>query len=260
MNNKSNYKKENGITLVGLIVTIIVILILAAITLMFAFGKNGVLTQTENSRIQTDIAREKELIRLEVYGSYGQDSPKLHIDVLDYNVRKNIPNTITDGSTEWPLKVTYTDSGRSYWVDIWGNIYLQDIKIDENFDKTLLVPNPDGDTPEEKGPYVNYIDANGNTILCRVFSNDGYNIEIISDDVLRNESGDVKQVTLSNVSDATVISTTNNIARSYVNREDGIALSARCIGSHSMNELETLKSLEMDKVERWRLLVYPKIF
>ena len=42
-------KKKNGITLVALVITIIILLILAAITLGFVFGKNGIIGMAEKA-------------------------------------------------------------------------------------------------------------------------------------------------------------------------------------------------------------------
>ena len=48
-------KNENGITLIALIVTIIVLLILAGITVATLSGDNGVIKSTLNAKEQTEI-------------------------------------------------------------------------------------------------------------------------------------------------------------------------------------------------------------
>ena len=57
-------RKSNGITLIALVVTVIVILILAAIVIGLASGKDGVLNQAENSSVQYTIGKEKEYLKL----------------------------------------------------------------------------------------------------------------------------------------------------------------------------------------------------
>ena len=69
--------RKNGITLIALVVTIIVLLILAGITISLVFGSNGVIQKAQDSKEQTEIGemREKlEMAKVPVYadgnGSY----------------------------------------------------------------------------------------------------------------------------------------------------------------------------------------------
>ena len=43
-------KKENGITLIALVITIIVLLILAGVSIAMLTGDNGILTQAQNAK------------------------------------------------------------------------------------------------------------------------------------------------------------------------------------------------------------------
>ena len=58
--NKKNYLDQQGITLIALVVTIIVLLILAAVTISAVFGENGLLKSIEIAREKTEIAEYKE--------------------------------------------------------------------------------------------------------------------------------------------------------------------------------------------------------
>ena len=53
-----------GITLIALIITIIVLLILAGVTIATLTGNNGILTRTQDAKNQTEEAKEEELRRL----------------------------------------------------------------------------------------------------------------------------------------------------------------------------------------------------
>ena len=61
-NNKDNMKPLNssGITLIALVITIIVLLILAGVTIAMLTGQNGILTQAQNAKTATEEATEKE--------------------------------------------------------------------------------------------------------------------------------------------------------------------------------------------------------
>ena len=58
--NKKNYLSQQGITLIALVITIIVLLILAAVTISAVFGENGLLKSIEIAREKTKIAEYKE--------------------------------------------------------------------------------------------------------------------------------------------------------------------------------------------------------
>ena len=58
--NKKNYLDQQGITLIALVVTIVVLLILAAVTISAVFGENGLLKSIEIAREKTKIAEYKE--------------------------------------------------------------------------------------------------------------------------------------------------------------------------------------------------------
>ena len=57
-------KKEKGITLIALVVTIVVLLILAGVSISMLTGENGIITQAQESKLQTQIEEEKEVINL----------------------------------------------------------------------------------------------------------------------------------------------------------------------------------------------------
>ena len=55
---------QKGITLVALIITIIVMLILAGVSISLVVGENGVLTQAENAGTQTEEAEAEQAVSL----------------------------------------------------------------------------------------------------------------------------------------------------------------------------------------------------
>ena len=56
--------KENGITLIALVITIIVLLILAGVSIAMLTGENGILTQAQRAKQETEKSSEDELRRL----------------------------------------------------------------------------------------------------------------------------------------------------------------------------------------------------
>ena len=63
---KFKVKEENGITLIALVITIIVLLILAGVTIATLTGDNGLLKKTGVAKEQNEEATNEEKIKLAV--------------------------------------------------------------------------------------------------------------------------------------------------------------------------------------------------
>ncbi len=90
--------KNKGITLIALVVTIVVLLILAGITISLVFGSNGVIQKAQDSKEQTEIGemREKlEMAKVPVYAD-GNGSYK----VQDYWDRIESEGLIADKTVD----------------------------------------------------------------------------------------------------------------------------------------------------------------
>ena len=61
-----NITKQKGITLIALVITIIVLLILAGVSIAMLTGQNGILTQAQNASAQTEIAEAKEKAQMDI--------------------------------------------------------------------------------------------------------------------------------------------------------------------------------------------------
>ena len=61
---RKNKRKERGITLIALIVTIIVLLILAGVSIAMLTGDNGILSQTQNAKNKTEEVERNEKLDL----------------------------------------------------------------------------------------------------------------------------------------------------------------------------------------------------
>ena len=116
-------KKENGITLIALIVTIIVLLILAGITVATLSGDNGVIKSTLNAKEQTEIGDEKEILNIATVtamgkNKYGELTQKNLQNALDNYIGNGVAK-VTDLGDETFLVIF--PSGRAYEVDHDGN-------------------------------------------------------------------------------------------------------------------------------------------
>ena len=67
---KKIFKSTKGITLIALVVTIIILLILAGISIAMLTGNNGILTQGQRAKEETRIAGVEEVVKLYKQGKY----------------------------------------------------------------------------------------------------------------------------------------------------------------------------------------------
>ena len=93
---KEFFKGKTGITLIALVITIIVLLILAGVTIAMLTGENGILTKTTEAKSETAKATAKEKVQTEVMASYGTDG-KINLDQLNKNLQ-NISGIKYNGS------------------------------------------------------------------------------------------------------------------------------------------------------------------
>ena len=87
MENSKN-RRQKGITLIALVVTITVLIILATVSIITVFGDNGIISRAEESKSQTKEAMKKEEITLAVAASYNNEGK------IDHNLLKDNLNKI----------------------------------------------------------------------------------------------------------------------------------------------------------------------
>ena len=72
MNLEIQQKKEKGITLIALIITIIVLLILAGVTIATLTGDNGIITKANETKFKNDLSAFKEELNIAIYEDYTE--------------------------------------------------------------------------------------------------------------------------------------------------------------------------------------------
>ena len=96
-NLKKLSKKINGITIIALIITIIVLLILAGVSIAMLTGQNGILTQAQNAKQITEIAQIKEEWDVEKLGLKMQEQKLKEINASGEEIKnyiKSIPDNL----------------------------------------------------------------------------------------------------------------------------------------------------------------------
>ena len=109
---------QKGITLIALVITIIVLLILAGVSIAMLTGQNGILTQAQNAKTTTENKSAEEKVKLAIMGARADDGTltvgKLRTELANYG------GTV-EGDT---FPVTATVDGKSFTVDDKGNVEL----------------------------------------------------------------------------------------------------------------------------------------
>ena len=113
----SNLKnQEKGITLIALIITIVVLLILAGITIANITGGEGIIEQASNKKDDATIANEKQILSNAVITASNESK---FGEINENNLRDALKDNITEikGITEnGPWKVTSSKSGINYLI------------------------------------------------------------------------------------------------------------------------------------------------
>ena len=118
-------RKNNGITLIALVVTIVVLLIISGISISM-LGENGIINQSKQAKEETEISDEKEKVEISAVNAAGKDKwGEITEDNLEEELNKNIGKRNEDYILEKSgneFIVTYTNSKRSYYIDTNGNV------------------------------------------------------------------------------------------------------------------------------------------
>ena len=132
---KNELKNKKGITLIALVITIIVLLILAGVSIATLTGPNGLLTRANEAKEETEKAEEREKLQVEIVGSYGTDG-KIDVDQLNENLKNlGIENATI---TKLPAKVelgeeTYVITGSGSIINL---ITISDAQSDSMLTNT----------------------------------------------------------------------------------------------------------------------------
>ena len=147
--------KENqlGITMIALIVTIIVLLILAGISIATLNGDSGIIKKSKEAKEQTEISEEKEVVDRATVQAMGNNKKG---DLIESELQEQLDKIASSRKTEVTdtgeeFEVFFKESNRCYTLDKEGNILEQQIieKIEYAGD---ITKNGQYDGSEEK-PY-----------------------------------------------------------------------------------------------------------
>ena len=122
LENKSKIlQRERGITLIALVVTIVVLLILAGVSIATLTGQNGILTQATKAKEETQQAKEEELKRLTALEAATNLETKT---IIDKSTGKDVPVTIPAGFSVSQVEGENTVKDGLVVIDSKGNEFV----------------------------------------------------------------------------------------------------------------------------------------
>ena len=123
--------KERGITLIALVVTIIVLIILAGVSIVMLVGENGIITQAQKAKKDTEQAQKDEEDILNSYEDKINEYTGIDWDTALANAEKH-----PDQKTSTAVGVG-TD-GKAVNMDLWEYTLLEDGTYTLNDEETLV--------------------------------------------------------------------------------------------------------------------------
>ena len=116
----NNRKKEQGITLMALAVTIIVLLIVAGITISAISGTDGIINGANESKNKTAIVEEKQILNTSVAASIGK-SPNAKVE--EANLKNYCNQNIGEENKDYTLEkedkhfnLKFSSTGNEYVI------------------------------------------------------------------------------------------------------------------------------------------------
>lgn len=129
---KNNYKKQRGITIIALTITIIVLLIFAGVSVALITGDNDLIGKSQESKRETEIMQYQEkleiLKQLEATNNYTADVDQFmanYVEVVEKDAMFKENKGITPDSNK-KLVTVITKEGYEFEVTMDDVIYVGD--------------------------------------------------------------------------------------------------------------------------------------
>ncbi len=177
--------KQNGITLIALVITIVVLLILAAVSIATLTGENGILTQANSAKEQTEIASVKEQAQLDIANWMTERLRNGESTELNDETVKSIIETANAQNTNPYYKELQSDriitpSGYEIpYSELYTNITGGETTIGEIYDDSMIGQEVNYTANEQSEWIIFGKDSSGNILLTtKTPIADGFNLTV----------------------------------------------------------------------------------
>lgn len=123
-------KKERGITLIALVVTIVILLILAGVSINLVLGQNGLIAKAQEAALKTDKASLNEKIQMAIVAAQMEDNEykELTAENLGSALIQDGTKAIVSENEDGTIHILFLDEKKEYRLNSDGNI--EDLNID----------------------------------------------------------------------------------------------------------------------------------
>ena len=203
---KNIVKKQTGITLIALVITIIVLLILAGVSIAMLTGNNGILTQAKLAKENTAKAEEDENNKLDANNDYINEQVGKSLVTPGEQVEKTKKNNYVDiNGDKATVPQGFTVSGIPGEQTIANGLVIYDIPESEisnvdwntastNYNQFVWIPVASEEVYQRDFSYPSYYDSNIDTTPANsTFTDTGYlpsDIQPTIDDATNNEKAE----------------------------------------------------------------------
>ena len=213
MKTKELKLKNKGITLIALVVTVVVTIIIAMISIAALTGDSSIIENAGKAKEDTEIAEEKEILTTSAVQAAGKDTLG---NVTEDKLEEELSNNIGERDVAYkltgtgPFVVTYLDSERSYLVDENGKVSeyeeidLTGVEVGQNVAYNPTVKDLSG-TPVESNK-LKYTSQEGDgqnhgngysaqtftakaSTKWKILSIENGTVTLISEDVIKTDAG-----------------------------------------------------------------------
>ena len=156
-------KNSKGITLIALVITIIVLLILAGVSLSLVMGQNGTLGQASNAVIKNKCSGVKEKVilaltdaevdyQVEWTNDTAAERNKYYAKSVYNSLKKNYSSVEVTGITDTNGTITQADATVKNWIlgDSNGKVTKDGATVDATLDPDAVVAKSDTEKTDAK--------------------------------------------------------------------------------------------------------------
>ena len=153
---KHKLKKNRGITLIALVVTIIVLLILAGISISMLTGQNGILNRAQEAKTKTQVANEKEAIGLAAMEALTEGNGTITKEILTKTMKAYLGKNDVELTGNGPWQ--YVGSDGAYTIGASGKVAQGWVYVYDNTQEAKDAPVgvTNGKITLNIGDYINY--------------------------------------------------------------------------------------------------------
>ena len=153
---KYKLKKNKGITLIALVVTIIVLLILAGISISMLTGQNGILNRAQEAKEKTQVANEKEAINIAAMEALTDGKGTITKENLTKAMKSNLGKNDIELTGNGPWQ--YVGSDGAYTIGTSGKVAQGWVYVYDNTQSVKEAPVgvTNGKITLNIGDYINY--------------------------------------------------------------------------------------------------------